>query len=259
MKKNGIDTGKKLYLVGGLVLFVLYSLNCFVILPVSNMLASDILYASNLIITNLLSLISELTELVAISVFYAAILLTVYRCGAKKGARALAIFAAATAYKYVANMAVSWAYDGSIPASWAWDIVDVIFFTALEMLQTVIVFVLIKSVIVGYTEKRDMRLRAAEKSGCEVDTVPDDVYPINCLYKKSNCLLRSAFICATVTVIAKGIGAVVSDVWLIAMYGLPEDANTWLLMAINYISKVILGFVVYFVTVLAMNMLNDKK
>ncbi len=259
MKKSGIDAGKKLSLIGGLALFVLYSLDCFVILPVRNMLASDIIYASNLVITNLLSLVSELVEVVAISVFYAALLWVVYRCGSKRGAVMLLIFAAATVYKYAANTAVSWAYDGSVPSSWVWDVVDVVFYTALEMLQMTVVFIFIKSVIMGYTERRDIRLRAAMKAGCESGEVSDEVYPFNCLYKKSNCLLRSAFICAVITVIAKGIGTIISDVWLIALYGLPKDASTWLLMAVNYISKVLFGFVVYFVTVWAMNLLNDKK
>ena len=260
MKKNGIDVGKKkLNLVGGLALFVLYSLNCFAVLPLRNMLASDILFASNLMVINLLSLAGELLEVAAISVFYAVLLLVIYRYGSKGSGASIAIFAFATVYKYCANTAVSWIYDGSVPSSWAWDIMDMLFYTSLEMLQLLIIFAFVKGVITRYTEKRDIALRVAEKSGDDFVSAPEKAYPFTSLYSKSNCLLRSAFICAVITVISKEVGTIVSDIWLIVLYGLPEDSFTWLFMAVSYISKVLLGFVVYFVTVGAMNRLNAKN
>ena len=258
MKKNQIDFGRRWLLAGTLALFVLYSLNCFVVLPLRNMLSSDILFADNLVIINLVSLLGELIEVAAISFFYAVLLLLIYRCGSKRGALAFIPFAAATVYKYCANTAVSWMYEGSIPSKWAWDIVNVFFYTALELLQLFIVFLFVKGVITLYTEKRDIRLKAARTAGYEGEAIAQDVYPFDRLYDRSNCLLRSAFICALITVIAKEIGSVVSDVWLIVLYGLPEDPITWLFMAVNYISKVILGFAVYFVTVWSMNILNKN-
>ena len=260
MKKNGIDVGKrKLNLAGGAALFILYSLNCFLILPVRNMLASDVLFASNLVVINLLSLVGELLEVTAISVFYAVMLWVIYRYGSKSATGTITLFVVATVYKYAANTAVSWIYDGSIPTTWAWDIVDVLFYGALEFLQLLIIFAFVKGVITQYTEKRDLILRVAAKSDSDTTSVLECVYPFDCLYKRSNCLLRSAFICAVVTVISKEVGALVSDVWLIAVYGLPEDAVTWLHMLVSYVSKVLLGFVVYFVTVCAMNLLGVEK
>ena len=256
MMKKRIDAGKKLYIIGGIALFLLYSLNCFVILPVRNMLASDVIFASNILLTNLLALLVELVEVAAISVFYATLLLVLYRFGEKKGAGMLAVYAAAAAYKYAANTAVSWIEDGSIPSAWAWDIANVVFYTALEMLQLLILFALVKRVIVAYTEARDMRNRAILKSGGEAEN--DGVYPFSRLYEKTNCLLRSAFICAVVTVIAKCIGSLISDIWLIALYGLPEEPGTWLMMVVNYLTMVIVGVVVYFVTVAGMNALYEK-
>lgn len=256
MMKKGIDAGKRLYFIGGLALLLLYSVNCFVILPVRNMLASDIVFASNIVLINLMSLLSELLEVTAISFFYATFLLALYRCGARKGAAMLGIFAAVTAYKYAANTAVSWAYEGSIPSAWGLDIANVLFYVALEMLQLIILYALVQKMITAHTDARDVRNRAIEKAGGQAEK--DRVYPFTRLYEKSNCLLRSALTCAVVTVIAKCLGSLISDIWLIALYGLPEDPSTWLLMAVNYISMAIFGFVVYFVTVAGMNALFDK-
>ena len=135
---------------------------------------------------------------------------------------------------------------------------NVFFYTALELLQLFIVFLFVRNVITLYTEKRDMRLRAARTAGYEGEATTQDVYPFDRLYDRSNCLLRSAFICALITVIAKVIGSVVSDVWLIVLYGLPEDPITWLLMLISYVFIVISGVAVYFVTVWSMNILNKN-
>lgn len=256
MMKKRIDTGKKLYIIGGIVLFLLYTLNCFVILPVRNMLASDVIFASNILLTNLLALLIELVEVAAISVFYATLLLVLYRFGEKRGVGMLAVFWVATVYKYAANTAVSWIEDGSIPSAWAWDIVNVVFYTALEMLQLLILFAFVKGAIVAHADARDMRNRAILKSGGEAES--DGVYPFSRLYDKSNCLLRSASICAVVTVVAKCIGSLISDIWLIALYGFPEEPGTWLMMAVNYLTMVIMGVVVYFVTVASMNVLYEK-
>ena len=245
-------------LIGGAALFLLYSLNCFVILPVRNMLANDVIFASNLLVSNIFNVLSQLAEVVAISVFYATLFLLIYRCGEKRGGKAFIVFAAATVYKYLANTAVSWIYDGSIPATWVWDVINVVFFTALEMLQMLVIFLISRGLISAYNEKREIRLKAAEKIGYTSDEYAEGAYPFKMLYDRSNCLLRSALVCAAVTVIAKGIGSLLSDIWLIAMYGFPEVATTWVMMLIGYGMKVIFGVGTYFVTVCAMNVLGKK-
>ena len=246
----------KLLFVGGAALFVLYSLNCFIILPVRNTLANDVIFASNLLISNTLSLLSQLVEVMAISLFYAALLLLIYHYGEKRSANAFVVFTAVTVYKYLANTAVSWIYEGSIPSTWAWDVVNVLFYTALELLQLFVIFLIVKGIICRYTEIRDIRARAAEKAVLGADVRIEEAYPFKNVYDKSNCLQRSALICAIVTVIAKGVGSLVSDVWLMLLYGLPEDPVTWIMMIISYVIKVILGAVVYFVTVYTMNPLT---
>ena len=256
MKTKKNDAGRGFLLFGGLALFILYSLNCFLILPIRNVLASDILYASNLVAINLLSLLANIFEVVAISVFYAAMIVTPYLKGANVRSGAIPIFVAATVFKYAANTAVSWIYDGGIPTAWAWDVVNVFFFTALEAVQVLIVYSLVK----GYVFENEQRctLRAASVSEGNTD---DGVYPFSALYSRENCLLRSALACAVATFIAKIVGALLSDVWLIIAYGLPEDPVTWLYMGISYVSKIILGIVVYFAVVLAMNpmLVRNKK
>ena len=77
----------------------------------------------------------------------------------------------------------------------------------------------------------------------------------------SNCLLKSAFVCAVVIFVAKLFGALVSDVWLIIVYGAPKDAVTWLYMLLNYLSRIIIAAIAYLAVFISMTFLmkNTKS
>lgn len=231
---------------GGLIAIIsmaaIYSVNSLVISPLATVLSSDVVYADT-VLPILLSYIAEFSEICAISVCYAVMLLTLYR--SERTGKIFVIFGTVTAYKYTANIALYWAMSGSIPTTWIWDITNVIYFTALELVQLLVIFLFARVIIGKYNEKKLIAQRVFEKTGETVEMA--EIYPFRSIYHKDNCLLRSARVCALVTFIAKLLGTVVDDAWTIIAYGMPKEWQTWLYMAINYISKVTFGIVVYIV------------
>lgn len=246
---------KKWILWSGIVFAVVYSLNCFLISPLTSALINDVVYADTAIPT-VLGYLNELFELGAISFLYAVLLLTVYRYGTGKTVSVFVLFALATLFKYTGNTALTWIFDASIPTLWGWDIVNIFYYTLLELVQLLIIFLFVKGVITKYTDKRLVMKRAIEKTGKSESDKTKEAYPFTKLFDMKNCLLKSAFICALVTVVAKLWGAVISDVWLMIVYGAPNESVTWLLMIVNYLTKIIFGAVSYLFITLSMTALS---
>ncbi len=245
---------RKWMLWSGIVFAVAYSLNCFFISPLTSSLINDVVYADTVVPT-LLGYLNELLELGAISFLYAVLLLTVYCFGAKKVCGVFILFGAATLYKYIANTAYTWISDGKLSSLWGWDIVNIVFYTLLELLQLFIIYMLVKGVITRYTDQRLVMKKALMISGSEESERVKNAYPFEKLFDMKNCLLRSAFICALVTLVAKLAGAVISDVWLMIAYGAPKESLTWLYMLLNYLSKIIMCIISYLVVFASMSKL----
>ena len=261
MGNAALTVSKKRILSCGIVFAVIYSLNCFVISPITSGLLNDVIYSESFLPT-LLGYFNELTELAAVSFCYAVMIMTVYRQEKGKCASVFIVFISATLYKYLANTAMAWILNGSVPKLWGWDIVNVFYYTVLELLQLFIVYLFVKRIISGYTDKRHIMERALEKVG-EDERVRaekvEDVYPFKSVFDLNNCLLKSAFVCAVVMLVAKLLGALLSDIWLIVVYGAPEDGITWLYMAINYLSRIIMGVISYLIVYVSMTVLAKKQ
>lgn len=249
---------KRRMLICIISLFAIYSINSLIISPLTSVISNDIVY-SDTPIPRLLGYLAELLELCAIAVCYSVMITVIYDFGKKHIRPVFLVFGAATAYKYAANMLVYWGVSGSIPSLWAWDIVNVFYYTALELLQMFIVYAIVNTVIGRFVDKRNALERAVKKVGECQGAALTDAYPFKKLYDRDNCFLRSIFFCALVTFIAKFCGALFSDIWLIITSGLPNEIETWLLMILNYISKIIFGAIVYFVMYVSVSKLLQKK
>ena len=168
------------------------------------------------------------------------------------------MFALVTLYKYSANTAVTWADGGQIPSSWGWDVVDIVFWTLLEIIQLLVVYFSCKRVIERFTDKQLFRRKMLAKSGEEGSESVSEAYPIDSVFDLKNCLLLSAFIAAAGTLAAKLSGALISDVLLIAISGAPKESVTWLLMILNYVTKVIMSVISYIVIFITMHLATRK-
>ncbi len=241
-----------------ITLFAAYSLNGFLLSPITFAVSGDIIYADTVIPT-LLGIIGELIELVAIAICYAVMISLLYDAGKLHIKPLFWLFLGSTLYKYTANTVISWIMGGSIPSLWIWDVVNILYYTVLELLQLYIVYMASVSVITRYTDKRAIIDKVQKKTGENSISCCPEPFPFNKLYDKENCLLRSAYFCALVTFIAKLSGTLLNDVWSMIVYGLPSVPVTWLLMILNYLSKVIFGAIAYFIIIAMLSRLLNKE
>jgi hypothetical protein len=233
---------------------VIFSINAFLILPLVRMLANDVVYADSVLVVAL-EYASEIIEVVAISVCYALMLSALY--DNRKISVPFIIFASLTAYKNLATTAMLWWEAGGIPGLWIWDIVDDIYFTALELLLIYIIYLFARRIIVRYTDQRLIAQRVHEKTGEAVHINP--VYPFKRVYDRENCLLQAVLVCAVATFIAKLGGELANDLMYIIVYGLPKEGITWLYMLVNYVSNALFGIIVYFAVYASLDMMLKKS
>ena len=178
-------------------------------------------------------------ELIAVFVCYSVAIYGISKFG-KKGFRGLMlIFAAATLLKYCCKTAVNWSYEGAIPLLWYMDLIDAVYFTALEFVQFIIVWAVASRIVSGRSE--NMPSLRFEK-----------------LYDRENPLMRAALWSSIIVVAVRFLLAVIDDALTIVMYGLPERIETIILMVISYISTLIFGAICYLITVFTVSKLVEK-
>ena len=257
VKKTHDPIIKGWMLISLTVFAVVFSINSLLISPAIKVISNDILYSDTLLPV-VLSYLREIFELAAISVFYAVMICVLYKRGKGRIRDLFILFVAAAAYKYLASTVMSWVVSGSIPSSWALDMSNVLFFTSLEFLQLVIIYCLIRPEIERFNAKRALAEKKLSVLDYSTDVTVPCAYPFEKLYDRENCLCRSAFVCALVIFIAKLFGDVVSDIWVIIYAGFPSEWVTWVLMAVNYLSKVIFAGIAYFIIYGVMSRLLRK-
>ena len=255
--KKAKPISKKWILISIAIAIVIYSLIGFLIYPMKAYLSSDVVYKETVIPT-VLDYFSDILEVGVVSLFYAMMIAFLYKYNGGMPT-VFGTFALVTVYKCLINMAMTWINGGRISLTWYWDLVDVIYFTLLEMVQMFIVYLFAKRFIDEFALVREAKLKfARENAG--VDNSLEEPYPFKKLFSIKNCLLKSALVCAIITFVAKASGTIIEDVWDIMIGGLPQQPQTWLLMAINYVSMILWGVLVYFFTLGATAvMLNEKK
>lgn len=230
---------KKLYLIMGLAFAVIYTVYCFAISPALVYTANDIAYEGT-VIPALLDYLGRFAVIVAISVAYAVIVCGAFRFDPENFKGGIVVFIAATLYKYTANVTMDWIMKGSISVDWIWDIVNIVFYTALEAIQLAVVWAVVKHF-------------AAKNRG-----VVSEGYPFERFYDKKNHFLRAAFFCALTVFISKIFGRFVNDLYSLVLYGFPEKGETWLIMATAYIFEAVFGLLCYVIIVFALTKLMDK-
>ena len=234
---------RKLYRLEAIALTALYSLYCLVIFPLTLYVTDDVAF-ENTVLSEILSYLGSIAEISAIAVAYAVTVFGICKLDKENMQGSIAVFATATLYKYVAHTLVYWCVYGSIPKDWAWDLGNAVFYTALEIIQLLVVIAVINAVM--------------KKCPPSYDSDGNLDYPVKNLYDKSNYLMRASLWCAVISVSAKVIGSFIDDVFMIISGGFPQKAVTWALMLISYFSNVIFGAVCYFVMLLVLMKLREK-
>jgi hypothetical protein len=250
-----ISLKKKLYLITSIAFAAIYAHCCFVISPLYASVISDVAYASGALPT-LLSYFSNILTVLAISISYAVIILGKYRFGVKSFRGGAVIFIVATAAKYTANMLMSWISEKSIPLSWLWDILDVLFYTALECLQLLIFVLIVNKVLGDYTERKTLLNKANKALGNDV--AESDPFVFTRIYDKSNCLQRCALVSALVVLVSKVSGSLINDIWMIVIGGFPKESITVIMMLVTYLSSIIFGVICYIAVTVAVQYIANR-
>lgn len=241
-------TRKTLCLVSIVAFAALYSLDCFVLSPTLRALANNVLFESSFLL-DLLSYLGSIAELVAVSVSYAVILYSIYRFTLSHSKATVLIFVLATVFKYTANTVVSWTLEGSVSEDLLWDGINVLFYTALETIQLIVIVAIANRVITR--QKQQDRILA----GTGKETA---IYPFRSVYDKENCLMRSALAAAVVVFISKVFGRLVNDVYFVLVGGFPKETSTWLMMLAAYLASVLFGLLCYITVILTLTRLVKR-
>ena len=234
-------TGKRTNVTVAVSFAILYAICCFVIFPASVLMSDDVAFEGT-VVPELISYLGAVAEVTAIAVAYAAIVYGIYSFGKSNVKGIVGIFAIATFCKYVFRTVIYWAIYGSIPLEWGWDVANAVFYTALELLQLLIV----AGVISGILSKTSSR--------------EDDVeYRFAKLYDGKNPLMRAALWSSVIAVAAKIGGSLADDIFTMVITGLPKDPETVILMIVNYASNVIFGAICYLVMIAVIFKLTGKR
>ncbi len=237
---NDLILRKKLYLIMALIMGGAYTLYCFAVSPALVYIGNDIAF-NGTVVPDFLYYFGRIIEISAISAAYAVLICGAFRFTKENFKFGVLVFAIATLYKYTSNMAIDWVMNGSIPMSWLWDVVNVIFYTVLELIQLLIVWAIIKHFAAKIT------------SGGSTEW-----YPFSGFYEKNNPCLRAGFFCSLVMLCSKLFGRVVNDIYSMVLLGLPEKGLTWVIMAAEYLFEMIFGLLCYIVIVFTLTKLMDK-
>lgn len=254
--KNRTIGGKGKLLCVAIVLTI-FTINAFLLGPHITKLLSNVLYEDTLLLMALIVLY-DCMDTCAVAICYALVLISLYD---EERARGIFLtFGFLTAYKYIAAHLYVWMTSNGTITLRVWDViwslVDDLWWTLLEIVLMAIVFTVMKKIMTPYHDKRLVAHRVNEKSEEKIEI--EAPYPFKRVYDKSNVLLRSAYVCAVATLIAKIFGKVTTDVESILNTGFPKEFSTWLYMILDYARFAVLGLIVYFTIYLIMKIVLKK-
>ncbi len=209
-------TKNRLLLISGIGFFACYSLLCFVLAPWQTKMSLDVAYSA--LSVELVGFLCRIVELLPLILFFAVLAYGVCRLGISGFRSGIVLFLGASAYKYLANMAMAWKDNGSIPLEWYVHLADVGFYVLFEAIQLLVLLLIFKKLF-------------KEKNPRETAL---DLVRFERIYEKSNVLMRASLLTAIVVFVSKVIGRVLSDLTVMILDGLPQNAETWKNMLFVY-------------------------
>ena len=243
LNENEKQLRGRLFLVAIVAFAVLYSIYSLVILPIYIASLYNIAYEGT-VTPDLLNYLAKTVEMVALAIFYGVVCYGMYRLGNLKMRSIAWVFVGGNLYKYTCNTLMTWKDGGSIPLEWGWDILNVIYYTAMEMITFALVWFLTKAIIERYREKCIVFEKVGKKA--------ERVFPFSGIYKKGNCLMFSAFISSLLIFGLKFLSKVINDLLTV------KQLNDITLMIVAYALLLLFGIVCYFVMIFTMMTLDEK-
>ena len=242
INENEKKLRSRLCIVAAVSFAVLYSLCSFVIEPYFSATLNDIAY-ENSAIPDVLNYLGDILEMLALAVFYAVLSYGMYRLGNKNSRVMIAVYIAANLYKYTGNIIMTWVDGGSVPREWYIDVLNIVFYTAAEMISFAIMWFIIKRFTGAYRERQAVLSKVGKS---------ERVFPFVGVYNKKNCLMNSALWCSVAVFALKMFGKIINDIATI------EQIVDVPLMILAYCANIVFAVLCYFAMILTLITLDEK-
>lgn len=250
MKNREVDLRKRLNIFLAVVMGLIYCLYCFVLVPLSLRLASDVVYSSSAVVT-VIEVIYDIAEIIAISLGYAALIYSMFRYGLSDSIPTVIIFCCVTLFKYVANLCMDWVNYGFDIQSLGRDILVILLPFLLEVLQFLAIMLISHRVISRYREVYGR----ADGDSCGTCKDDEGVYPFSGVVNRKNPLMRVSLYSGMVVIITCILQSVPYYFTVSYIYG--EFPFVSVLSQI--LGSVIEGVVCYFAVILFLMMFFERR
>ena len=221
-------TRNKLYIFLAVAGVVLYSLYCFLILPLYfDMGVKADIGLVQPIVPELIDFLGKTVEILAIAVFCAVIVYGVHSFGVSCFKGGFFIFAGLCGYKHLSNVIFEWISSRYIPLDFWADILTSIILTVLELIPFTLAFF-----VIIFIKHRDR--------------------------VKIGFLTISSIVCSLIILATKLGGQLINDIQPILAEGLPTESKTYWLMLLNYSQGIVFSSICFFVMLLVISFLGDR-
>ena len=244
MDKKELKLRRKLNIFFAISMILLYCLYCFVLLPL------DISFANNkvlqdTILPNLIEIIYDIVEIVAISIAYAVSAYSIYRYGISKTWPSMILFVCITLFKHLSNVAMDWMNGYFYADRVLNDLLIVAQPLLFESLQYFLVIWISNKIITESKEGMSEARKLAKKLGKSEQSSDYGFYPFKSIFNIHNPMMKTAFWAGIVIIITSLLQSIP---FFIEVFSIEGFAAMWILSYI--LTTVVHGAACYFVMIL---------
>jgi len=206
---NNVDVTKRRKLNIGLALgmLILYSLYCFVLVPLGISVSNNVMY-SDTVLPNVIEIVYDIVEIMAMSLGYAVTAYSIYSFTTVRSWPSMIIFCGLTVFKYVSNLAMDWIGGSYVPNNVLHDVAVITAPLLLEILQYFVVVWIASRVISNFH-----RGRGKGKAQYE------NIYPFKRMLDMSNPMMKISFYVAVVIAVTSVLQSIPYYVELFSITG----------------------------------------
>lgn len=192
----------------------------------------------------------NLVECTLFGVAYAILIYTAYRFPECKQIPFVMVYFGSVLFKYIANYLVTWITDTGMSVDYLLqNLLYILIFTAIELLQAVLVLLILRSTMKAYHAFVVRQQRVAANLPDTEITVRTYAFPFSALFSLQNPLQKCAFWSGAFITAFKMVSRLIYDF----SYGLPNSVTDALWMVIYYLLDIFMGVAVcLFITYLLM-------
>jgi len=242
---------KKLTLAVLICAGALSALYSFLLAPLYNILASDIIWAVTWIPT-LLSLGIDLLEIGTYVLCFPILIYAFYRLPAKKATLPALCYLVVIVLRYVANLIITWIQNSLVAGD---DLTSLILYIMMEGTLLLIACVLATSAIRHFYRETAETDKAMLTLGQVAPSIHDRVFPFTSVINRKNPLQNAAIRIGILLSASRMLTRLLYDLNV----GLPSDLADLLWMILYYLSDILIGVIFYSLALLLLPYWDRKE